>query len=93
MAQSIIILAIAVILLIYLVVIRPWKLFLLNVFEIIMQLIYIAIVVCFLIMAISDNKGCFDCNDRENSLCWIIIYLILALFAFGLLGLASGLLY
>ena len=91
LAQLIIILVALVILFLITALIRPFRSVLLYIIDLLSQALIIAAVVLFLVIAIYNNNGCFNCSDLsfEGSLCWAIVMLLflgLLLPWLGLLG-------
>ena len=88
LAQMIVILVVLVVIFALTLLLRPWFSVFLLIIDLISQLFIIAAVVVLLIIASYDASGCFDCGDREGSLCWLIVaflFIGLALIALGLI--------
>jgi hypothetical protein len=86
--QLSIILAVLVVLFVLSVVLRPWNYLFQLIIELVCQLIFIAVVIILLILAIYDSSSCFDCGNREGGLCLLIVALLfiyLMLLALGLI--------
>ncbi len=83
LSQTIVILVALVILLALTFVLRPWRMTIFFIAEIIIQVLIIFVVVIFLIIAAYDDTDCYSCGDREGVLCWLVV---IALFLAVLLG-------
>lgn len=89
LAQMIVILCVLVVLFLITIILRPWSSLFLFLVDIISQVLILAGVIVLLIIASYDASECFDCGDREGSLCWLIVmffFLGLLLAALGLIA-------
>lgn len=74
--QISIILAVLIVLFVLSVVLRPWNYLFQLILELVSQLVFIAVIVILLILAIYDASSCFDCGNREGGLCLLIVALL-----------------
>ena len=70
-------------------VLRPWRYRIFTIIEILQQLLILAAVVLFLMIAIYDTSGCLDCGKRETVTCWFIVMLFFLAIILGALGLIA----
>ena len=94
LAQTIIILAVLVILFFITLLIRPYRSIVLYIFDLISQILIIAAAALFLVIAVYNNNGCYLCGDLdfEGSLCWAIVMLLFLGLLFLWLGLVAHIL-
>lgn len=92
LAQMIVILVALVVLFLLTLLLRPWVSIFLLIVELLSQALIIAGVVVLLIIAAYDNSKCYDCGNREGSLCWLIVMFFFLGLLFAALGLILGLL-
>lgn len=82
------ILGLCVLLLLYTLALRPHKFTIVLIFEIITQIILIIALIGLLLSMTAEKEGCYNCYNREGTLCYLILamlFLFLALLALGLL--------
>ena len=91
LAQMIVITSVLAVLLLLTIMLRPWKSTVFWVVEIISQICILVAVVILLIMAVHDHDDCFDCGDREGTLCWLVVLFLFVGLMIAALGLIAGL--
>ena len=81
----IVITAVLLALLVFLIVVRPWRNWWLWIADIISQVCILVPVIIWLVWAILDNDICKFCGDRDGRLCWVIVLLLWLGLVIGLL--------
>lgn len=83
--QMIVITAVLLALLVFLIVVRPWRNWWLWIADIISQVCILVPVIIWLVWAILDHGPCKLCGDRDGKLCWVIVLLLWLGLVIGLL--------